>query len=57
MQRFLRDNGLSLTLFALFIICIVGQAVTGWRAHLEDLRTHGGPLNGLLDYLTSGHLL
>jgi hypothetical protein len=57
MQRFLRDNGLSITLFVLFLVCIVGQAVTGWRAHIEDLRTHGQPLVGFLDYLTTGHFL
>ncbi|HEX2725971.1 MAG TPA: DUF6766 family protein [Beijerinckiaceae bacterium] len=57
MQRFLRDNGLSITLFGLFFICIIGQALTGWRAHVEELRSHGGPAIGLLAYLQSGHFL
>jgi hypothetical protein len=57
MQRFLRDNGLSLTLFGLFVVCIVGQAVAGWRAQIEELRAHGQPLIGFADYLTTGHFL
>jgi hypothetical protein len=57
MHRFLRDNGLSITLFALFLVCIVGQAVAGWRAQGEELRTHGQPLIGFFEYLTTGHFL
>ena len=57
MQRFLRDNGLSITLFGLFVVCIVGQAVAGWRAQSEELRSHGQPLIGFLGYLTTGHFL
>ena len=57
MQRFLRDNGLSITLFGLFVVCIIGQAVAGWRAQSEELRAHGQPLIGFADYLTTGHFL
>jgi hypothetical protein len=57
MQRLLRDNGLSITLFALFLISIVGQALAGWRAQLDELRTHGQAAVGFLDYLTTGHFL
>ena len=57
MQRFMRDNGLSITLFGLFAICIVGQAVAGWRAQIEELRSHSLPLIGFMDYLTTGHFL
>ena len=57
MQRLLRDNGLSITLFALFLISIVGQALAGWRAQFEELRTHGQPAVGFLDYLTTGHFV
>jgi hypothetical protein len=57
MQRFLRDNGLSITLFALFLISIVGQTVAGWRAQIEELRIHGQPALGFFDYLTTGHFI
>jgi len=57
MRRFLRDNGLSVTLLSLFALSIAGQAITGWRAFLEELRQHAMPQIGFLDYLTSGHFI
>jgi hypothetical protein len=57
MRQFLRDNGLSVTLFALFLISLIGQAVTGWRAHAAELRLHDLPAIGFLPYLTSGHFI
>jgi hypothetical protein len=57
MRRFLRDNGLSITLFVLFLVSLVGQALTGWRAHAEELRMHELPAIGLPEYLTSGHFI
>lgn len=57
MRRFLRDNGLSVALFGLFLVSIIGQALTGWKAHAEDLRSHGQPSVAFLDYLTTGHFL
>jgi hypothetical protein len=57
MRRFLRDNGLSVTLFSLFLISLVGQALTGWRAQLEELRLHELPAIGFTDYLASGHFI
>jgi hypothetical protein len=43
MQPFPRNNGLSITLFALFLIAIMGEALTGGRAHIEDFRLHALP--------------
>jgi hypothetical protein len=57
MRQFLRDNGLSVTLFALFVISLVGQALTGWRAQIEELRLHELPAIGFTDYLASGHFI
>src|SRR5215213_5256327 len=57
MRRFLRDNGLSLALFGLFAVSIVGQAIAGWRAFIEELRQHAVPEIGFLDYLSSGHFI
>ncbi|WP_262271538.1 DUF6766 family protein [Microvirga yunnanensis] len=57
MRRFLRDNGLSLTLFALFLVSFIGQALTGWKADAEELRLHELPAIGFLAYLTSGHFI
>jgi hypothetical protein len=57
MRQFLRDNGLSVTLFMLFLISLVGQALTGWRAHAEELRIHELPAFGFAAYLTNGHFI
>jgi hypothetical protein len=57
MRQFLRDNGLSVTLFALFVISLVGQALTGWRAQIGELRLHELPAIGLTDHLASGHFI
>src|SRR5688572_7088884 len=57
MRQFLRDNGLSITLFGLFALAITGQALTGWRAFLEELRQHAMAEIGFWDYLVSGHFI
>ncbi len=57
MRQFLRDNGLSVALFSLFAISLVGQALTGWRAQAEELRLHELPAIGFTDYLASGHFI
>jgi hypothetical protein len=57
MRQFLRNNGLSLTLFGLFLVSFVGQAVSGWRTHAEELRIHNRPELQFIDYLQSGHFI
>src|SRR5918993_5255697 len=57
MRQFLRDNGLSVTLVTLFVVSLVGQAIAGWRAYLEELRSHALPEIGFADYLTTGHFI
>src|SRR5687768_5163935 len=57
MRRFLRDNSLSLVMFGLFAVFVVGQAVTGMHAHNQEQAEHGRPAIGLLEYLTSGHFI
>jgi hypothetical protein len=57
MRQFLRDNGLSVALFILFLISILGQAIAGWRTLAEELRLHEQPPVGFVAYLTTGHFL
>jgi hypothetical protein len=56
-RRFLRDNGLSVALFLLFAVSLVGQALTGWRAQAQELRLHELPAISFTDYLASGHFI
>lgn len=51
----LKNNGLSITLFLLFVLTMCGQALTGWRTDNSDQRAHGGTPVAFIDYLGSGH--
>lgn len=55
--RVLRDNGLSLTLVALFLAFWVGQALVGHRQHNDERRQHGQPSVSLMEYLKSSEFL
>ena len=57
MPRRLRENGLSIAMFGLFGVFLVGQALTGWNAYNAEQREHLGPTVGLGSYLTTGHFV
>jgi hypothetical protein len=54
MRRVLRDNGLSITMFALFLVFLVAQSIAGLRANNSDNEEHGQPPESYGQYLTSG---
>ena len=54
MRRVLRDNGLSITMFALFLIFLVGQSISGYKANNSDNEQHRQPPESFGEYLTSG---
>lgn len=56
-KTFLKDNGLTLALLALFAISLVGQAVSGLASENAELAMHGGATLTLPAYLTSGAFL
>jgi hypothetical protein len=56
MKRFLRDNGLSIVLVALFLgTYLGGQFFSGWKAHNEERVQAQEPPLGWRDYLVSAH--
>lgn len=56
MRRFLRDNGLSLVVFALFLATFAGgQIVTGWRVYNEGREQSAQTPVALGQYLCSAH--
>ena len=57
MRKMLRDNGLSIVLFAIFTITLIGQAFAGWRFENTTLAEHGAKTIGLAHYLVSGAFL
>ena len=54
MRRVLRNNGLSITLFGLFLIFLVGQSIAGYKANNSDNVEHRQPPESYGEYLTSG---
>jgi hypothetical protein len=57
MKTFLRNNGLSLVLFALFLLMLVGQSLVGLVVQNNELQEHGQPAVSYLHYLGSGAFL
>jgi hypothetical protein len=56
-RRFIRENALSLALFGIFAVSIVGQAATGFAEYNQQREEHGSPGVQLVAYLTSGHFI
>ena len=57
MKNFFKDNGLSIIFFLLFMVALVGQAITGLREHNHEIMEEGQPPIAMVEYLTSGHFL
>ena len=55
LRRILRDNGLSLTLFLLFVLFLGGQVLAGHRAFNADEREHGRAAVSLGEYVWGSH--
>jgi hypothetical protein len=53
-RSFLRDNGLSLVLLALFLATLAGHSIAGYHHYNEEQRAHGQPTVSYGAYLTSG---
>ena len=54
-MKLLRENGLSLTLFALFAFSLAGQYFAGWYEYNEDQNLHGRAAVSGVEYLGEGH--
>lgn len=53
-RSFWRDNGLSITLAALFVVFFCGQAISGWLNFNEEKKEHGGSPIAFTAYLHTG---
>jgi hypothetical protein len=56
-HSFWRENGLSLTVVALFLVFMAAQTVTGLYRYNHEQGDHGRPQVTLAEYLTTGHFL
>ncbi|AKJ05488.1 hypothetical protein ATI61_102547 [Archangium gephyra] len=57
MRRFLRNNGLSVVMFGLFLLCWIGQSLTGWSHYNHDQEEHGQSTVTWSQYVTSGEFI
>jgi hypothetical protein len=55
--RLWRHHSLSLTLFGLFLLCALGQSVTGHWHYNAEQRAHGHSAIGYGAYLRTGHFV
>lgn len=57
MKKLLKNNSLSIVFFLMFLLAIVGQAITGLKEHNEEMTDEGGQPLTMSKYITSGHFL
>ena len=57
MRRIFRDNGLSIVLFGLFFLSLLGQSITGYSEYNEDQQEHGQAQVSFTEYLGTGHFV
>lgn len=57
MKAFFCNNGLSLTVFAMFSIFMVGQIFTGLHQYNEEQAEHSRQPVALAEYLSGGHFI
>ena len=48
-----KNNNLSIVLFLLFAASLVGQSLSGWKAHNQDQRDHGEPEIRYVEFVRS----
>ena len=51
MDKFLKNNGLTLVLMAMFAASLIGHWLMGWQVAVEALNRHGQPPIGAFAYL------
>lgn len=49
-MRFLKDNGLTLALMALFLTSLTGMVLTGWNVENQELSQHGEAVISIAQY-------
>jgi hypothetical protein len=57
MKRWLKDNSLSIVMFLLFAIFLVGQSLAGQRHYNNEQQTHHQPEVAYTEYIKSGNFI
>lgn len=56
-KSFFYNNGLTIVFLILFLLSMVGQSITGWKEHNEDLKKDKYPALAFSAYLSTGHFI
>lgn len=57
MFNYIKNHGLSIALFGLFLVTLSGQYIAGWLDHNEDQKVHHRSPTGLAAYAAEGHFI
>ena len=57
MKRFLKNNGLCVSLFTLYVIFQIGLSIAGMRQYNNDQRLHGQPPVEYIEYVSGAAFL
>jgi hypothetical protein len=57
LRRRVRENGLSIALFSLFLVFLVGESIVGQLKYNEEQVTHGKPPVSYLQFISSGSFI
>jgi hypothetical protein len=56
-DTFIYRNGLSIVIFVIFVLFLIGQAVTGWHEYNKEMEDKHGMTLDLPQYISSAHFL
>jgi hypothetical protein len=51
--RFIRDQGLAITMFGVFAVTLIGLGFAGWGEFNQDRSDHGQPAVSLVEYVST----
>lgn len=56
-HKFVRDNGLMLTMFGIFLLAIIGMSIAGWQTSNSTRAEHHEPPQSYISYVGSGDFI
>ena len=54
LTRILRNNGLAIVMFSVFLAATLGMSLVGWQHENDELKDHGDAVISYGEYITSG---
>lgn len=56
-KKFAQNNGLSIAMFSIFVLALIGMSIAGWQTNSETLKDHGQPAEYYTSYIVSGDFI